>query len=65
LAGETTNCAFTIGDYDCEIYSLSNNPYILKYQKNSSASSASNVMSMEDIIFVNEIENLRHNSAQP
>lgn len=37
---ETTNCAYTIGDYDCEIYSLNGAmPYIQKYQTNLTDSS--------------------------
>ncbi len=36
LPGQTTNCAFTSWDFDCEMYSLSNDPYILKYQRNKS-----------------------------
>ena len=65
LAGETTNCAFTIGEVDCEMYSLSNNPYIVKYQKNANASTNTSTLSMDDIVFVNELENMVHNWAQP
>ncbi len=38
ISTETTNCAFTIGDVDCEVYSLAADPYVLKSQMMSNGS---------------------------